>query len=83
MFQPGRVVPVCAVKMPAVSSGLGLMTAILLTQQSFTNATSKVQRQVQPQLLVWFQERLDAPLVSRDRPIYLFAHLHKMLYIYF
>ena len=63
MFQPGRGVLVYAVKIVAASSGLGLMTAILLTQQSTTNATSKVQTQVQPQLLVLFQEPLDVPLV--------------------
>ena len=63
MFQPGRCVLVYAVKIVAASSGLGLMKALLLTQQSFTNATSKVQTQVQSQLLVLFLEPLDVPLV--------------------
>merc|ERR1719350_1393664 len=72
MFQPGRVVPDYAVKIVAAPSGLGWMTATLLTRQSSTNATSKVQTQVQPQLLVLFQEPLDAVLIHANQRTLIF-----------
>ena len=63
MFKPGMIVQTCALRIVLAPSGLGLITNILLTQQSSTNATSRMENQAWHQSLVSFLEFQDAHMV--------------------
>ena len=66
MFKPGKIVQTCALRIVLAPSGLGLTTAILLIQQSSTNATSRMENQAWLQSLVLFREFQDAHMVRNQ-----------------